>query len=487
MIDNFFHMLTDEKISQIHAASLEVLEKTGLKIIHPLALEKLADAGARVDKVQQRVYLSSDLVEKALKTAPKSFTCAGRTPEFDFLVGKTGHGHMPSFRTVGGAINLYNLTTDKARPIGIKDCEEMAHLVDGLENLNSHGALTPQDIRLETYDIETLKVMLEKGRRHIWALTTDSKNLKYQLEMMEAVAGGSQVLKKRPICSGIVCLIAPLYFPFDEIERLLMYGKYNLPVRVPLTPIIGANAPYTLAGTITQTNAEALGSLVVLQTLCPQIPTWYYALVQSMDMAKGYTQFINPEVLIVQAAILQLARHYGLPASTSPVMGNNCQAHQLMFEKGTGMTTSALAGINEIGGVGGIENGLAISPQLVVIENEMIAFTKKMLEGIDINPETLATEAIIQDDHKGNYLESPHTFRHLRKELRFKASLFDGRSFLEWQKDPKTIIDRAQAKMDAIMNDHKVPPLEEKLTQELDRILKTAQNELGDQRLVLAG
>ena len=198
-----------------------------------------------------------------------------------------------------------------------------------------------------------------------------------------------------------------------------------------------------------------------------------------MDMAKGYTQFVNPELLIVQAAILQLARHYGLPAATSPVMGNNCQAHQIMFERGTSMTMTALAGINEIGGVGGIENGLAASPQLVVIENEMIAFTKRILEGIDISQETLAAQAIIQDDHKGNYLESPHTFKHLRKEIRFKASLFDGRSFLEWQKDPKTIIDRAQEKMDAIMNHHKVPPLEEKLTLELDGILKTAKKELG--------
>ncbi len=487
MIENFLSMLTDEKISQIHAASLEVLEKTGLKIDHPLTLEKLADAGARVDKGKQRVYLSSELVENALETAPKSFTCAGRTPEFDFFAGKTGQGHMPSFRTIGGAINLYNLVTDKARPIGIKDCQEMAHLVDGLENLNIHGALTPQDIRLATYDIETLKIMLEKCRRHIWALTTDSKNLKYQLEMISAVAGGSEILKKRPICSGIVCLIAPLIFPYDEIERLLMYGEYNLPVRVPLTPIMGANAPYTLAGTITQTNAEALGSLVVLQTLCPQIPTWYYALVQSMDMAKGNTQFVNPEVLIVQTALLQLARHYGLPAATSPVLGNDSQAHQLMFEKGTCMTMTALAGINEIGGVGGIENGMAISPQLLVIENEMISFTKRMLEGIEINPDTLAAQAIIDDDHKGSFLESPHTFTHLRKEARFRASLFDGRSLPEWQKDPKTIIDRAQEKKNAIMNDHEVPPLEEKLTQELDRILKTAQNELGDQPIAQAG
>jgi trimethylamine--corrinoid protein Co-methyltransferase len=479
MSQNFYHLLTNEELDQIHGASLAILEKTGLHIDHPVALEKLAGAGARVEKDRQRVYPSRDLVEQALKTVPKSFTCAGRTPEFDFFAGETGRDRQPSFRTVGGSINLYNLITNTARPIGIKDCGDMAHLVDGLENLNMMGALTPNDIQLETYDIETLKVMLERGRKHIWALTTDSKNLKYQLEMMTAVAGGRKELGERPLCSGIVCLIAPLNFPFDEIERLLLYGKYNLPVRVPLVPIIGANAPYTLAGTITQTNAEALGSLVVLQTLCPGIPTWYYSLVQSMNMAKGRTEALNPEVMLVQAGLLQLARHYGLPAATASGLVNNCQAHQIMFERGTSLTMAALAGINEIGGLGSVENGMAISPQLAVIDNEIIAYVKRLLEGVAITPETLAVETIIEDDHRAKYLESRHTFNHLRKEARFKPSLFDWRPLMEWQKDPKTIVERAEEKRMAIINHHVVPPLDEKLTAELDRILKTAKKELG--------
>ncbi len=479
MLQNFFHMLSNEELDQIHGASMEILEKTGVRMDHPVALEKLASAGARVDKARQRVYLSQDLVEQALKTAPKSFTCAGRNPEFDFLAGKTGESQLPSFRTVGGAINLYNLHTNKATPMGIGDCGDMAHLVDGMENLNVLGALTPQDIQLETYDIETLKVMLERGRKHIWALTTDSKNLRYQLEMMATVAGGKQKLSKRPLCSGIVCLIEPLYFPFDEIERLLLYGEYNLPLRVPLAPTIGANAPYTLAGAITQTNAEALGSLVVLQTLCPGIPTWYYSLIQTMEMTKGNTQFFNPEVMLVESALLQLARHYSLPGSTSPALGNDCQAHQIMFERGTSLTMAAMAGISEAGGMGGLENGLATSPQLIVMDNEIIAYVKRLLRGIDVNQETLATQVIINDDHKGQYLQDPHTFNNLRKEARFRPSLFDWGSLAEWQKDPRTIVDRAEEKRVAIMDHHEVPPLEEKLTEELDRILQTAKKELG--------
>ncbi len=63
MSQNFYQILTNEELSQIHEASLEVLEKTGLNIDHPVAMERLAGSGARVEKARQRVYLSQDLVD----------------------------------------------------------------------------------------------------------------------------------------------------------------------------------------------------------------------------------------------------------------------------------------------------------------------------------------------------------------------------------------------------------------------------------------
>jgi trimethylamine---corrinoid protein Co-methyltransferase len=478
MQQNFYHMLTNEEIARIHEASLEVLQNTGLKIDHPVAQERLAAVGARVDAAGQRVYIPKELVEKALKTVTRGFTCAGRTEAYDFLSGEGNEHRMPTFRTVGGAMNLYNLSTNTIRPLTIADCGDMAHLVDAMENLNILGALTPTDIQLETYEIETMKVMLERGRKHVWALTTDSKKLKFQLEMMVAMAGSKDALKKRPMCSGIVCMIEPLFIPYDEIERLLMYGEYNLPIRVPFTPMIGANAPYTLAGTITQTNAEALGTQVVLQTLCPGIPNWYYDLVQSMEMSGSGTQFLNPEVTLVETALLQLSRHYGIPSSASSVMGCNCQSHQILFERGTSLTMAAMAGINEVGGMGGIENGMATCPQMIVMDNEIIAYNKRLLQGVDINEETMATEVIHRDDHRGKYLEDPHTLTHLRKEARFRPSLLDWRPLMDWEKDQRTIVDRAEEKRAAIMDHHTVPPLEEKLGVELNRILDAAKKEL---------
>ena len=461
----------------IHEASLDVLQTTGLRLNHPAALEKLSDAGAQVDAAKEQVRLPADMVEKALKLTPKTFICAGRTPDFDVSI-RAGSTEPPIVRSGGGVINYYDFLSKVYRPITMQDCRDVAHLVDGLENVDMAGCPTPHDAPPDTYDLHALKIMLQAGRKHIWALPKDSRNLKYQLEMMTVVAGGRQALRQRPLCSGIVCLIEPLYFPSDEIERLLLYGEYNLPVKVPLVPMAGANAPYTLAGMLTHTNSEALGSLVLLQTLCPGIPTWYYALIQDMDMRTGDSLLYSPEVMLGYSGLIQLARHYGIPSSAVPYATTNSQSHQIMFERGTALTLFALNGATEFGGAGLLDGGLAMSPLALVLDDEMAAFVRRLVEGFEITQETLAVEAINRVGHGGNFLEDPHTLQSLRRERRFKPTLFDWRSHDLWDKNGKSILERAQDEMQNILDKHEVPPLDGPLQKELDQILQIAEEEL---------
>ena len=266
---------------------------------------------------------------------------------------------------------------------------------------------------------------------------------------------------KRRLCSGIVCLIEPLRFPDDEIERLLLYGEYNLPVKVPLVPMVGANAPYTLAGALTQTHAEALGSLVLLQTLCPGIPTWYYVLLHSTEMRTGATHYLSPEVMLVSSALIQLARHCAIPSTASPYSATDCQAHQIMFERGAALTMYALSGATEIGGAGIVEGGLAMSPLALVIDDELAAYTGRLREGFEIDPGTLAVEAINRVGHQGDFMSDPHTLKYLRREKRFQPMLFDWRPHALWSSDGHTILERARDKMNNILENHEIPPLEE--------------------------
>jgi trimethylamine--corrinoid protein Co-methyltransferase len=61
-----YNLLTDAEIQMVHEASLEVLRTTGLRLNHPVALEKLSGAGAKVDAAKEKVRLPAEMVEKAL-------------------------------------------------------------------------------------------------------------------------------------------------------------------------------------------------------------------------------------------------------------------------------------------------------------------------------------------------------------------------------------------------------------------------------------
>jgi len=228
---------------------------------------------------------------------------------------------------------------------------------------------------------------------------------------------------------------------------------------------------------LSHTNAEAPGTLVLLQTLCPGIPTWYYMLLSEMDMAKVTANYLNPEIMLIYSGLIQLARHYGIPSCSLPFTTTDCQIHQIMFERRAALTMYALSGVSEIGGAGSVDGAIALSPLLVVIDDEMAAYMRGVMKGIEIDRERLAVEAINRVGHQGSFLEDPHTLQFLRQEKRFKPTLFDWRSYETWSKNGNTIVERARDKMNDILATHEVPPLEEALQRELDRILHVAEKE----------
>src|SRR5262249_55683360 len=67
-------MIAEPLIDRIIDEAFDVLERLGLQFENPKALDVFADHGQRVEREKERVYLSRDFIEKALKTTPKSIT-----------------------------------------------------------------------------------------------------------------------------------------------------------------------------------------------------------------------------------------------------------------------------------------------------------------------------------------------------------------------------------------------------------------------------
>jgi len=471
-----YEVLSKDQVRTIHEHALDILENTGIAVQHQRTLEILADAGAKVDFTNQRASFSAELVERALQGIPKEFICAGREPAFDF---KVAFEAPPVCRCTGGAVNLMDFTTNKSRPVTLDDCRDIAHIIDGLNNTAFAATQTPSDALLPVYDIQALKAMLEAGRKHIWALTSSSVNLAYQLEMMLAVAGSAKALAERPICHGIVTVLEQFTFPHDEIERLLLYGRYKIPVKVPIVPMMGANAPTTIAGTLVQANAEAVASIVLIHYLCPGTPTWYYFFIQAMNKLSGENIFMSPEIVICSLGLIQMARHYRLPAAPASFETTGARLSDLLYGNGMSVTLFALAGAFENAGTGCVDMSLGISKQGLVIGDDAWGHTKRLLGGFCDETDAFALEAIKRvSTGKGEYLSDDHTLQFLRKETQFVPDVMVNRPYTVWCDNPKSLEQEAQDRVKELLALHEVPPLEEAVQKELDNIERAATNQI---------
>jgi trimethylamine--corrinoid protein Co-methyltransferase len=268
-----------------------------------------------------------------------------------------------------------------------------------------------------------------------------------------------------------------LRFPADEIDRLILCGEYGVNVMTPLTVLMGGSAPYTMAGAMTQMTAEFLAAVTIAQALCPGLGQWHYTLLQHLDMRTGRSLSHGPELMVLCAAGARMSARYGLPSLANTLLSGDCQPHQIMFQYGVNILQGLLNGITFQAGAGSLESGNLYSHQSLVIIDDILAYLKSFMTGLDISPETLAADDIIAlaETSGVEYLSSKLTLKYLRKEKRFESSLMNYPLLANWRQNPETVIDRAEAKVQKILAQAPQESLLPAETiRELDRLMAAA-------------
>ena len=80
------NLLPIKNYKDIHQATLQVLEKTGIFVEDQTAREFFGSCGARVDEKSSIVKLPAAMVEDAIESAPAKVKFDGRIPEHDVLL-----------------------------------------------------------------------------------------------------------------------------------------------------------------------------------------------------------------------------------------------------------------------------------------------------------------------------------------------------------------------------------------------------------------
>ena len=140
-------ILSRDDLYRIHGATVEILQRLGVKVWEPMALKLFKDAGAEVDKKTMMVLIPESLLKETIRKAPREFKLFGRDPNYVLNFA----GNIVHFGTSGLAVRVHDFE-GRIRPGKLKDVGDLARLADALENIHMIIMMvTPSDIQDNLY------------------------------------------------------------------------------------------------------------------------------------------------------------------------------------------------------------------------------------------------------------------------------------------------------------------------------------------------
>ncbi|MGB9521938.1 MAG: trimethylamine methyltransferase family protein, partial [Anaerolineales bacterium] len=232
---------------------------------------------------------------------------------------------------------------------------------------------------------------------------------------------------------------------------------------------------------LVQQNAEVLACLLLAQCVQPGLPIVYCGRLAMMEPRTAISVWGGVELGLVSAATVQIGHRYGLPVN---VYGFSTNAHSLDlqngYERAINAILPALAGADELSGIGEMEAGVMSSYAQIVVDDEIAASIQRARAGITVDESSLAVEVILSV-MKGtqNFLAQKHTREAMHSGEILFTKLADRNPWEVWEREGKLeLADRAMARVEQLLATHPITPLDIYQENALDEILNTAQREL---------
>jgi len=461
--------LSDADVQAMHEATLKVMSEVGIIWTHKPSLDILLQAGCTMK--DNRVLIPPDLVMDSVAKANKRPKIRGRNG----MVNELGGGNL-FFHNLGGARDVFDARTGTHHAATHEDCINATRVLDALPNCNNVTPFfTPPDVSNELMALHMFRHTLSNTVKPVQGPGIQfGHEVKYAVEMA-AVLG----IEPHEITLSL-SPVSPLTMHDIAAQAIMDMAKAgvihaNLPA-----PTGGATSPMTITGSLVQQNAETLAPLVLAQILNPGCGVVYCGRLGMLEPRTGLI-WGGVELGISSAATVQLGHYYGFAVN---VYGFSTNAHTLdaqnAFERGLNASLPALAGADELSGIGEMEAGVMGSFAQMVLDNELAKSVHRQRQGLSADVEHLAVEVIgnVMDSNR-NYLASKHTLKHLRAGEMALTKLAERNSWDTWEEKlgRKQMADNATDEAERILREHVVPPLEPAQEAELDKILAAAERE----------
>lgn len=468
-------VLEDSDIEAIHGASLQVLEKTGVLVNSDQVLSLLQRKGLDVDKEAKRVRMAESVVMESVKKCRNNFKFYARNEKYtiDAVDGRTKVG--PGAECVW----YIDPQSDQARRPSLRDGIFACRLLDAMPEVNiAYVPTTAYDVPDESRREVSMIAGLVNSAKPTFGGSTDQGDVEFSIKLGEILLGNREALRKRPIFSGYMDPISPLAHEQTMLAALLGYVSIDAPVFVTVMALAGGTAPASVAGIITQQNAEVLSSIVIAGCATEHPKIIYGSVSCPMDMRSGAASTGSPEFSLIGVGAIQMAKRYGLPSNMGVQSDSKTVDEQTSYEKAFAAMAAMAAGADFSDlFMGSTESFNTFSPVQLAIDEEIAASAVRFSQGVKVNDDTLSVGLMAKVGPMGSYLKEMNTLRRFREE-HMMPRLSDRSSRNKWTEGgARSAKERAKVRLDELVRSYRQEPLEAEQKKAINELLKSRRSE----------
>ncbi|MCL5071490.1 MAG: trimethylamine methyltransferase family protein [Actinobacteria bacterium] len=468
-------VLNDDEIKRIDEATLDILSEVGVKIEDTDVLSMLEEKGLEINYDTRTIKFNPTVVKKAIEDTPEEFEVFSRDGSCSF---KLGAGNET--RTASGCNGIFSLDPYKnaRKPSTKEDVGIFAKLSNYLSEIDMVSPQSmPQDVPPKSSILHGIDAVFNNTIKPILFAPEKDTEVEVIIEIIKIVLDYDNI-NIRPIGICEISPSSPLFWTPGTIKGFIKMVKEGFPCLILPGPLSGATAPYSIAGTLIQKNAEILSGVVIAQLFNKGTPLLYCSSAGQIEMKSGAALLSTPECFLMGIASAQIAQYYKIPThNCTPVSDAHILDEQLGFENMLSYISSFQSGINLLVNAGMFSTGETVSFSQLLIDNEIIGMVRRYMKGIEVSIESLAMNSIKKIRSTGNYMLDELSIKNLRSSEYYSSGILNRKKYQRWFEDgAKNIGENATREVERILKVRQDATLEENKRKKIKKVIGDYEN-----------
>ena len=473
-----FGLCTEIQLDQLEAQADWLLQHVGMEFRgDTTALELFRDSGATVK--DNRVTFELGHARELCSTAPSLFKLHSRTSAHTVTLGGDHLVLMPGY----GSPFVTDLEKGR-RYATFEDFQNFVKLTYSTPYLHHSGGtiVEPTDIPVNKRHLDMVFAHLTLSDKPFMGAVT-SIDAALDSIAMAKIAFGSEYMETHVVMQANININSPFVFDGTMSTSLREYAKVNQCVCVSPAIFGGAMGPVSPAAITAQTLAEAMAGIALTQLVRPCCPAVLGSFHSTMNLRSGSLTFGTPEANLVTMALSQLGQRLGVPVRSGggQITASNSADGQAMADSTHAMWATVLSGAHQVWHAAGwLEGGLTMSYEKFIMDIDNCGSMLRMLQGMEVNDESLARESYNEVGPGDNFLMTSHTMANYAN-ANYESLLPDTGPYERWSENgSRESAARATDVWRSMLANYQRPELPESIVSELKAFVQTRKLEKPD-------